>query len=151
MPEPNYPPVGFYFSVSITGEATTEENAFMEVSGLNASFSVEEVTEGGENRFKYRLPKTAKFENLVLKRGLIKANGDFANWINNVMQLGQASALETKTMVLILLNNDGLPVMSWQFYNAWPVKWSVSDIEPSEDSRTVETLELSYNYFERTK
>lgn len=151
MPEPNYPPVGFYFSISIAGDAANEQNAFKEVSGLNTSFSVEEVTEGGENQFAHRLPKLVKFENLVLKRGIIKADGNLAKWCMNVMQAGLAEPIEPKNVVLTLLNENGNPTMTWQFFNAWPVKWSVSDIEPSEDSLTVETLELSFSYFDQTK
>ena len=56
--ESNYP-LGFYFEVSCLGET----NSFQEVGGLSKEMNVEEVGAGGENRFKYRLPTTAKGSN----------------------------------------------------------------------------------------
>ncbi len=52
-----YPPVGFHFRVefeSISSES--DDTRFQEVSGLNAELGVEELVEGGENRFSHRFP-----------------------------------------------------------------------------------------------
>lgn len=151
MPEPDYPPVGFYFRVDLTGvnpSSSEIQSSFQEVGGLSSEFEIESVTEGGENRFAHRLPGKAKYPNLVLKRGLLKENGRFAKWCLNTMQLGQADPIEPKNVAVSLLNEKGVPSMSWLFYNAWPVKMQLSDLITSEDMLAVETIELSYQYFE---
>lgn len=51
----------FYFRLSFLGAASKLDVAFQEVSGLSVQIDTEEVTCGGENRFKYRLPKLPKF------------------------------------------------------------------------------------------
>jgi hypothetical protein len=48
------PPTAFYFSVNFTGMMGTIDSSFQEVSGLKATFGVEERTEGGANRFVHR-------------------------------------------------------------------------------------------------
>ena len=36
---------------------------------------------------------------------------------------------------------------TFSFINAWPVKWSISDLKATENAILIETLELSYDYF----
>lgn len=150
-----YPPVGFYFSVDLFESAASHPerigigNSFKEVSGLNIEFETEVVAEGVENRFVHRLPKKAKYPNLVLKRGLMAADGALFKWCLNVMQLGLANPIEPKIVLVTLLDADDSPAMSWQFFNAWPVKVQFSDLESDESNRAVEVLEFQYQYFEQ--
>ncbi len=69
-------PVGFYFSLSYQGE----DNSFQEVSGISKELSIEEMADGGENKFKYRLPIIAENKNLVLKRGPVRAKSKLLQW-----------------------------------------------------------------------
>jgi len=48
---------------------------FNRVSGLSVNLEPEEIAEGGENRFKHKLPIRTKYANLVLKRGLLIDSG----------------------------------------------------------------------------
>ena len=50
-------------------------------------------------------------------------------------------------IAVILLNEDHQPLKTWNVFNAWPRKWSVSDFNAQENALVIETLELSYNYF----
>ena len=68
-----YPPANFYFRVDVGNMTGGSESNFQEVSGLNFKFGVKEVPEGGENRFIHKFPVPAKYENLVLKRGMLIA------------------------------------------------------------------------------
>lgn len=149
MPETFNPPVGFYFQVDFAGAPPgNATNSFQEAVGLSLELGIDEVVEGSENRFKYKLPKQAKYVNLVLKRGMIKTDSDLAKWILNVMQLGQASPIETKNIVVTLLDTEGKPTMQWKFYNAWPVKLDTSFLEADNTELLVEVLEFSFTYFE---
>jgi len=82
-----YPPSSFHFKVEFTGvdgaNADTEQR-FQEVSGLSVEVETETLHEGGENRFEYKLPKRAKYPNLVLKRGLLKGAA-FLDWFKSAM------------------------------------------------------------------
>jgi hypothetical protein len=96
---------------------------FQEVAGLGAELGLEEVVEGGENRFSHRC-----------RNGI--ENFDFAPTTVNVT----------------LLNENHEPLAeTYSFIRAWPVKWSVSDFKAQENGLVIETLELAFNYFTRSK
>ncbi len=142
-----YPPVGFHFKVefSLSG-AKDGDVRFQEVSGLTAELGVEEVAEGGENRFAHRLPTRAKYSNLVLKRGLM-TDSALIDWCKSAIS---GFTFKPTTVNVTLLNENHKPVGgAFSFVRAWPVKWSVSDFKAQENGIVVETLELAYNYFSR--
>ena len=95
-----YPPVSFYFSVVVDGETM----GFQEVSGISQELGFEEVTEGGENRFKHRLPTGAKYQNLVLKRGVIIADSMLAKWCIGTISNGFTTPVSTKNITVNLLD-----------------------------------------------
>jgi phage tail-like protein len=49
-----------------------------------------------------------------------------------------------------LLDATGAPLVSWRFVGAFPVRVEVSPLHAMESRIVIETLELSYRYFERT-
>jgi phage tail-like protein len=140
-----YPPVGFHFRVDIVGIIGLNEGNFQEVGGLNAKLGVEEIKEGGENRFVHRLPTPSKYENLVLKRGMV-TNSLLIYWAR--MAVEQFIFVPT-TVVVSLMDEGVIPVATWKFNNAYPVSIKVSDLKAQENAIVVETLELCFDYFER--
>ncbi len=155
MAEPYYPPGAFYFSVSVLGSASLlaaasgMDSSFQEVSGIEARWETEDVTEGGENRFTHRLPKPAKYSNLVLKRGVVTRDSFLAEWFGLSVGSGLSLPIIPQNLLVTLLNADGLPMVAWGFINAWPLRWVVSPLSSQENRILTETLELSYHYFER--
>ena len=144
-----YPPVGFHFRVEFSLDGVQDGDVrFQEVSGLSAELGIEEVVEGGENRFSHRLPTRAKYSNLILKRGLL-TDSRLIDWCIDAIENFE---FEPTTVNVTLLNENHEPVAeSFSFVRAWPVKWAVSDFKAQDNSIVVETLELAYNYFSRVK
>lgn len=144
-----YPPVGFHFRVEFDFLKPDSNDArFQEVSGLNTELGIEEISEGGENRYSHRLPTRGKFANLILKRGLLN-DSELIDWCKDAIE---NFTFEPTTVNVTLLNEEHQPMGdTFSFINAWPVKWSVSDFKAQENSIVVETLELSYSYFKRIK
>jgi phage tail-like protein len=142
-----YPPVGFAFKVSITGIEGANEGDFQEVTGLSVKLDVEEVKEGGENRFAHRFPSRPKYENLVLRRGMV-TDSSLINWAKQAVEQFQFT---TKTVVVSLLDENGGNLATWNFVNAWPVSLKISEFKAQENAIAVETLELSFDYFQRIK
>lgn len=143
-----YPPVGFHFRVSFgfLSPSDVNDSRFQEVSGFNGEVGIEEVAEGGENRFSHRLPTRAKYGNLVLKRGLF-TNSQIINWCKDAFE---SLAFDPTTVDVTLLNEEHNPVGdTFSFINAYPVKWTISDFKAQDNSIVVETLELAYSYFKR--
>jgi phage tail-like protein len=136
--------VGFLFELSFEGE----DAAFKEVSGISKELGIEEVRSGGENRFKYRLPTLVTSKNLILKRGIIDAESQLISWCSDTLDNGFGTSIETHDVSVNLLNSDGEVLIKWTFYNAYPVKYSVSDLKSQESEVLIETIELAYTYFD---
>ncbi len=143
----SYPPVSFLFQLSIDGDTA----AFQEASGINMDANPEEIPSGGENRFTHKLPRAAQYTNLVLKRGLISKESSIWKWCQETLSGELDSPIKTKQVVVQLVDAQGKGLTSWTFYNAYPVKWSASDLKSTGNEVAVESLEFSYNYFETKK
>ncbi|PAM94697.1 hypothetical protein B4N84_12035 [Flavobacterium sp. IR1] len=142
---PPFFPAAFSFKVNVVGITGIYEGSFQEVTGISAKVGVEPIKEGGENRFEHRLPNPVKYENLVLKRGMV---------LNSALILWAKSAIEyfnfvTSTVIVNLLDETGAPIASWSFNAAYPVALKVSDLKAQDNAIVIETLELSYSYFTR--
>lgn len=136
-----YPPLGFHFRVefgNIEGEFQ-----FQSVSGLSVELETEQIAEGGENRFKHKLPVRTKFPNLVLKRGVL-VNSDLIKWCRKAVEEYEITPVN---ITISLLNEEHEPLMTWNVVHAYPVKWAVADFNAEESKIVIETIELAYNYF----
>ncbi|MBN1301236.1 MAG: phage tail protein [Melioribacteraceae bacterium] len=143
-----YPPTGFHFRVEFGLSLPENDTRFQEVSGFTTELGIEEIVEGGENRFSHRLPTRGKYGNLILKRGLF-TDSKLIEWCKDAIE---GFIFLPTTVNVTLLNEKHEPVgHTYSFVNAWPVKWSVSDFKAQENSIVVETLELAYSYFTRSK
>src|ERR1700741_339996 len=141
-----YPPVGFYFRLSITGVTSSLDFAFQEVSGISGEMAFDEITEGGENRFKHKLPTGTKYGNLTVKRGLVTVNSQLATWCSQTIGSDLSAAITTKSINVTLMNPKGQSLTTWNFVNAWPVTWSVSDFKSMEGEIVIESIEFAYDY-----
>jgi phage tail-like protein len=137
-------PVSFYFELSFSGE----DAAFQEVTGISKELSIEEIVCGGENRFKYRLPTVATSQNLVLKRAMVPSGSQLLNWCSSCIDQGLAVSISPNDVMLSLLDSNGNICIQWTFFNAYPVKYAVSDLKSQENGLVIESIELAYTYFD---
>ena len=137
-------PVTFHFNVDM-GSDEGDDIRFQEVNGLTAEIGVEELVVGGENMFTYRLPVKAKYNNIILKRGMLK-NSKLIDWFRNAVEHFQ---FEPRDIKINLLNEKNEPVAFWKVIQAYPVKWVISDFKASENALVIETIEIAYQYFQR--
>lgn len=141
-----YPPVGFHFKVEFLGISSGDiDTRFQEVSGLSAEVTTEELAVGGENRFTYRLPNRARYNNLILKRGMVQ-DSNLIGWFSDAIEDFVFKPVDVN---VYLLNENHEISATWVLLQAYPVKWSVSDFKAQESSLVIETIELAYQYFRR--
>jgi len=84
------------------------------------------------------MPGQVKYSNVTLKRGIIKGDNDFFNWINTV----QLNQVERRDISIKLLNEAHEPVRIWKLKNAWPCKVSAVDLKADGNEVAIETIEL---------
>jgi phage tail-like protein len=142
-----YPPWGFYYKVdfNITGKSRPpdDDGRFQTVSGLSVEYDAESFKEGGENRFEHKLPVRTKYSDLVLKRGML-TNSEVIKWFFAAFRDREFKPADVS---VILMNEKGDPLRTWNIAHAIPKKWSASDFNSSENSIVIETMELTYRYF----
>ena len=138
-----YPPVGFHFKVEVLGLPSDTDVRFTEVSGLSVELGTEEFAEGGENRFVQKYPLLAKYPELTLKRGLL-VDSRVISWIRQCIEDYQ---VEPRNIDVKLLNDKHQPLLTWHVIGAYPTKWTVSDLNASNNAFVTETLQLYYQYF----
>src|SRR5688572_14064639 len=121
-----YPPVSFYFKVTIDGFPEAEAD-FQEVAGLSMTLETQPLKEGGENRFVHQLPVRTSSDKLVLKRGF-KVSSSLLSWCSQAIE---EFSFHPRNLDIFLLDpgrSDSLtnPLAAWHITHAYPVKWSVS-------------------------
>ena len=115
------------FSVlqNIAMSLTLEVGLFTQVTGLSAQVDVMEYPEGGINTFVHRLPTRIKQGNITLKRGVTKEKA-LIEWFQKTVVKVQPADLSIN-----VLDETGNTVQAWSFRNAYPVKWTGSDLNAS--------------------
>lgn len=139
-----YPPWAFYYKVEFIDVSKDKNDIrFQTVSGLTVEYDFESFKEGGENRFEHKLPVRTKYTDLVLKRGML-TDSSVIDWF---LRAFRDREFKPTSINVILMNEKGDPLRTWKIAHAIPKKWSVSDLNATDNAIVIETLELSYQYF----
>jgi phage tail-like protein len=144
------PPPAFFFTVNVAGTgahlqmSTPTDASFQEASGLEAKIDLEEVREGGENRFVHQLPGVTRSPNLVLRRGYVTQPSFLSEWAAQTVGSTLNQPILTQTLIVMLLGADRTPRVAWNLYRAWPVRWVTGPFDALKNEVLTEVLEFSY-------
>ncbi len=127
------------FGIEIGGELVA---TFSECSGIGVTLQTEKVEEGGLNYTTHKLPGRADFSNITLKRGITKST-DLLDWVQDVMR----GKRKRQNISIHVFNADLEKITSWQFVDAFPVKWTGPSLQSTSNAIAVETLELAHEGF----
>jgi len=117
---------------------------FQKVRGINAEVQLHTVNEGGQNLHAHRMPNKVNYGNLVLERGY--AIGSPLNFEFNMAF--SMFRFEPSNVLVTAFSEIGIPVGAWLYMKAYPVKWSVSDLDAQSNSVAIDTMELAYSRFQ---
>ena len=137
------PLLGFRFSVFFFAEGVRSnplDSLFQKVSGLGTTVTTLPQKEGGQNLYTQHLPEHIEHDNLVLERGLVVVSPLTTEFSVSMSLFKFAPA----NVLVTLLNEASLPLLSWLFMKAYPVKWSVADLDAQSNTVLIERLELAY-------
>jgi len=139
-----YQTVNFHFLVNFDLDASGSEVGFQSVTGLDSTLETESVREGGENGFTHIVPVRRKYGPLVLKRGLIKpSQSAITRWLQDAFD--HEKVMPRSHVNIVLLNDEGNPLMHWTATNVWPTGWKMGELNAEQGAVLIETLELNYN------
>lgn len=121
---------------------------FNEVKGLEVTMKTEDYAEGGQHGYVHKLPGHLEWPNLTLSRGLIKADNLFM-WMQETSgDFRKGDKVERRTGTIALFDERGLPLTSWSFADAMPVKWSGPTFKADSKDFASETLEIAHQGFQ---
>ncbi|REE18423.1 phage tail-like protein [Paraburkholderia sp. BL27I4N3] len=134
----NDPYRGFRFRVEFD---QVQHGGFSRVKGLTRETRVEVRREGGVNDFEYRFATLTSYGNLILERGL--ADDFLWTWQEDVAQ----GRVQRRTLTVGLHDSLDQEVWRWLIRAAFPVKWSVSDLDAANNQVLVESVEFAHHGF----
>lgn len=143
LPYVGNPPLGYRFGVLfLVGGVFPNplDTLFQKVSGITSTVNTMTIEEGGQNLYSQKLPQKIQHDNLVLERGIVLGSPLVIEF-NVTMSSFQ---FLPSNVLVSLLDNTRIPIASWLFFNAYPVKWSVSDLDANQNAVVIETMELAY-------
>jgi phage tail-like protein len=139
----------FCFWVQLNVGGGTIDTFFKSVSGLKFETEVIPVREGGTNATTFQLPGATKWSNIVLKQGFTKDSGLLKwrqEWIEAAKSGGKMNRIETGK--IIQLDTSKAAQAEWTFFNGWPCKWELSELDASKSEIAIETLEIAHDGLE---
>ncbi|MCH6200581.1 phage tail protein [Aquiflexum sp. LQ15W] len=149
------PPTAFYFEVVFIGNGNSKmDSSFQEVSGLKVTVETMVKKESEDNIFVHHLPKSIKYDNLVLKRCLMKGS-ELEKWCRDAIENFEFKPLDIK-LSLLSFNSEGvgshIPIQlaAWSIEKAYPISWELAPTGSGKNEFTIETLTLKYRKFSKT-
>ena len=147
----------FKFLVEIDGFTGA---AFQSCSELAVNIAKIEQHEGGA-LIPNKSAGRATYDDITLERGAT-SDEEFFNWMKQLIDasvmpainssvgpgVGLNEPLYKKTLVITQQDRDGSPLRQWRVFNAWPTKYSAGAWDNNADENVIESLVLTYDYFE---
>lgn len=128
---------GYHFQVEWGGKRI----GFSEVSGLNIELQVIEYRDGASPNYSTtKMPGLLKYDNIILKRGIIPNDNEFFEWLNTAA----LNQVDRRDLKISLLNEKHEPVVNWKVKKAFPVKIEGPVLKATGNEVAIETLEVAH-------
>jgi phage tail-like protein len=144
MTKSQYPPPTFQFALTLDSHPAGTDASFSEASGIQAEMQIEEAAEGGANRFVHRLAAGVRHPTLVLKRGVAPAASPLVGWCRDVLGGLPSIPIVKQALRVSLLDEEGRPLRTWRFVDAWPCKWEIDASAADKSAFAIEQVEFQY-------
>jgi phage tail-like protein len=139
MPRENDPYAQFNFLIVIDNVTA---GGFTEASGLTTEQDVIEYREGNETARMRKLPGLAKFNNIMLKRGVV--SDELWQWRKTTLD----GNTERRDGQVILMDETRNPVMAWNFFEGWLCKFEGPTLNSTTNEVATESIEICYEFLE---
>jgi len=113
------------------------------------SLTVETIPwkEGGQNTYTHKMPVRVDVGTAKLKHGL-SSQMQLLNWYMDVLNGDIAKAKRQVTVKL--MDSLNRTVITWNFRDAYPIKWTGPTLKSDGNSIVIEELEIAHHGFEVT-
>ncbi len=117
---------------------------FKSVSGMDSETEIIEFKQGNDLVVRKK-PGRTTYANIVLERGYT-ATDDLWTWRQNI----EYGKIDRRSGSVIVLDQDGTTeVARYNFYEGWPCKWNVPDMNSDSSAMAIEKIEIAVEKVER--
>ncbi|MFH1462873.1 MAG: phage tail protein [Pseudomonadota bacterium] len=128
----------------IIGDAKIIVGGFKSISGMDSETEIIEFKQGNDMVVRKK-PGRTTYANIVLERGYT-ATDDLWQWRKNI----EDGKIDRRSGSIIILDNDGqTEVARYNFYEGWPCKWYVPDMDADKSAMAIEKVEIAVEKVER--
>ena len=117
---------------------------FSECSGLQVETETTEYREGGRNDYIHRFAGATRHPPLVLRHGITLIDGLW-RWHQQTV----AGQVTRRNGTIFLLNREHVPVIWWDFKDAFPYKWTGPELNAGSSGVAFESVELAHRGLSR--
>ncbi len=130
----------FNFRVEIEGLASAR---FKELDGIVSETEV--ITFGGTvDQVQRKRPGRNKWHDVTLKRGYTN-DPELWQWRKSVVD----GRVERRSGSIIICADDGSEIVRYNFFDAWPTKWTGMKLDSKGTETSIEELTLTVERIER--
>ena len=134
--------IGSWFAVELDNGV---QGVFTDVGGLGIEIEVVEKTDTNVDTITRKRPGTTKYQEISLKRTL-SPDKKLWEWAKSIRD----GKLDFRTKgAVVLYDMAGTEKGRWTFENAWPSKWSASDLDVGTDDLMQEEVTLQVELLKR--
>lgn len=115
--------------------------SFQEVTGLECESQVIDYRASKSPIFSpIKMPGLSKVGNVTLRKGIFVTDSALWAWFSQI----QTNTISRITVVISLLDQTGAAKMTWTLNNAWPTKFTGTDLKSDGNEVAVESIEIAY-------
>jgi phage tail-like protein len=137
----------FKFIVEIDGVVSA---GFQKCSELSVEVANVQYYEGG-SLIPNKSPGRLTFADVTLERGAT-SDKDLFDWLTQVADAAANAGLNEpafkRNLDIVQQDRDGSTLRRWSLNGAWPVKFVAGDWDNEADENVIETVTLTYDFFE---
>lgn len=137
----------FKFIVEIDGLASA---GFQKASELSVEIANVQYYEGG-SLIPNKSPGRLTFADVTLERGATM-DRDLFDWFTQVAEasanMGLKEPVFKRNLDIVQQDRDGSTLRRWSLTGAWPVKFVAGDWDNEADENVIESVTLTYDFFE---
>jgi phage tail-like protein len=139
----------FKFVIEADGIASA---AFQKCSEISVEVAKVEYHEGG-SLIPNKSPGRLTFADVTLERGATM-DEDLFKWFQDVAVtssgLGLVDSDYKRNLDIVQQDRDGSTLRRWTLVGAWPIKFVAGEWDNESDENVIESVTLTYDYFEST-
>ena len=128
----------------VVGDNKIIVGGFKSMSGMDSETEIVEFKQGNDTVVRKK-PGRTTYANIVLERGYTGTD-DLWQWRMNI----ENGKIDRRSGSIVILDQDGqTEVARYNFYEGWPCKWYVPDMNSDSSAMAIEKIEIAVEKVER--